>query len=138
MTGFLNRGPNPLSRLTIATLQDIGYTVDYSTADEYGVDDLNLSVCPLCNGGRRQVRSVGSRQLGVDEGLAKRRELSDNVRIMAIEYGLACLAKNKLPEAVENGLVEYIGDQVMAVLVEDPEEKGAIYSIIVVATQDEE
>jgi subtilisin-like proprotein convertase family protein len=35
MTGFLNDGPNPLSRLTIAALQDMGYEVSYAAADPY-------------------------------------------------------------------------------------------------------
>lgn len=35
MTGFLNSGKNPLSRLTIASLRDLGYTVDLSAADPY-------------------------------------------------------------------------------------------------------
>jgi hypothetical protein len=38
MTGFLNGGtPNPLSALTIASLQDIGYTVDATRADAYAL-----------------------------------------------------------------------------------------------------
>jgi subtilisin-like proprotein convertase family protein len=35
MTGFLNAGPNPLSRLTIAALQDMGYEVSFASADAY-------------------------------------------------------------------------------------------------------
>jgi len=35
MTGFLDDGPNPLSRLTIAALQDMGYEVSYDAADPY-------------------------------------------------------------------------------------------------------
>lgn len=37
MTGFLNNGPNPLSRMTIGSLQDLGYAVDYSLADPYSL-----------------------------------------------------------------------------------------------------
>jgi hypothetical protein len=33
MTGFLNAGPNPLSVVTIASLADLGYTVDVNQAD---------------------------------------------------------------------------------------------------------
>ncbi len=33
MTGFLNGGANPLSQLTIRSLQDLGYTVDVAQAD---------------------------------------------------------------------------------------------------------
>jgi hypothetical protein len=35
MTGFLNAGPNPLSVVTIASLADLGYTVDQSQADPF-------------------------------------------------------------------------------------------------------
>jgi hypothetical protein len=36
MTGFLNNGvPNPLSRMTIASMEDLGYTVNYAAADPY-------------------------------------------------------------------------------------------------------
>ena len=37
MTGFLNDGPNPLSRLTIAALQDMGYEVGFASADPYAL-----------------------------------------------------------------------------------------------------
>lgn len=37
MTGFLNDGANPLSRLTIAALQDMGYEVSYASADPYAL-----------------------------------------------------------------------------------------------------
>jgi hypothetical protein len=35
MTGFLNRGSNPLSRISIASLRDMGYTVNLTAADPY-------------------------------------------------------------------------------------------------------
>ena len=35
MTGFVNTGANPLSRVTIGALADIGYAVNYSAADTY-------------------------------------------------------------------------------------------------------
>lgn len=37
LTGFLNNGSNPLSRLTIAALQDLGYQVSYASADPYAL-----------------------------------------------------------------------------------------------------
>jgi hypothetical protein len=50
MTGYANPD-GPLSRLTIATLQDLGYKdVDYSQADPYTADDLSPSC--RCNNGR--------------------------------------------------------------------------------------
>jgi hypothetical protein len=38
MTGFLNAGPNPLSAITIASLADLGYTVDLSQADPFTLE----------------------------------------------------------------------------------------------------
>jgi hypothetical protein len=35
MTGFVNRAPNPLSRVTAASLGDLGYQVDIDAADDY-------------------------------------------------------------------------------------------------------
>ena len=35
MTGFLDTGANPISRLTIGAFEDLGYTVDYAAADAY-------------------------------------------------------------------------------------------------------
>jgi subtilisin-like proprotein convertase family protein len=37
MTGFLDEGPNPLSRLTIAAFEDMGYEVSYASADAYAL-----------------------------------------------------------------------------------------------------
>ncbi len=37
MTGFLNSGVNPLSRVTIGSLADLGYSVDESKADPYSL-----------------------------------------------------------------------------------------------------
>lgn len=41
MTGTLNVNENPLSRMTIASLADIGYEVSYDNADDYAADQLN-------------------------------------------------------------------------------------------------
>ncbi|MGI9097655.1 MAG: leishmanolysin-related zinc metalloendopeptidase [Solirubrobacteraceae bacterium] len=35
MTGFLDRGPNPVSGMTVAAFEDLGYSVDYARADPY-------------------------------------------------------------------------------------------------------
>lgn len=37
MTGFINTGSNPLSRMSIASLGDLGYTVNVGVADAYSV-----------------------------------------------------------------------------------------------------
>ncbi len=35
MTGFVSEGQNPLSRVTVASLMDLGYEVDFDAADSY-------------------------------------------------------------------------------------------------------
>ena len=70
MTGFLNPAFNPISRLTIASLEDLGYVVNYAAADPYVLPTaLELAVmgiqadsfgrwrCSMC--GQRQTGGVG-------------------------------------------------------------------------------
>ncbi len=45
MTGFSDDGAMPLSRLTIASLADLGYQVDYSKADPYTLPPCYVSNC---------------------------------------------------------------------------------------------
>ena len=40
MSGFIAAPGNPLSRMTVASLQDMGYTVDLDKAEPYKLPDL--------------------------------------------------------------------------------------------------
>jgi hypothetical protein len=40
MTGFVSSPGNPLSRMTVASLADLGYVVDLDAADDYELPDL--------------------------------------------------------------------------------------------------
>jgi hypothetical protein len=40
MTGFVGAAGNPMSKLTVASLQDLGYQVDLAAADPYTLPDL--------------------------------------------------------------------------------------------------
>lgn len=42
MTGFINSGTNPLSVMTIRSLEDLGYTVDPAAADPYSIPGGSL------------------------------------------------------------------------------------------------
>jgi hypothetical protein len=42
MTGFISDGRNPISRLTVASLQDVGYTVDLTKAEAYALPNLMM------------------------------------------------------------------------------------------------
>jgi hypothetical protein len=47
MTGFVNTAPNPLSRVTVAALGDLGYQVDVDAADLYELPATTESVTRL-------------------------------------------------------------------------------------------
>ncbi|WP_179379638.1 leishmanolysin-related zinc metalloendopeptidase [Jannaschia marina] len=62
LTGFLSGTDRPLSRLSIASFEDLGYTVDYARADPYVLPDFRdlalmgiteaVRICDLCRMGR--------------------------------------------------------------------------------------
>lgn len=70
MTGFLNSGSNPISRMTIAALSDMGYEVNMDAADPYvlpspmelalmGIGaDGHRQQCQMCGGGGRPIQPV--------------------------------------------------------------------------------
>jgi hypothetical protein len=43
MTGFVNLGFNPLSRVSVGSLQDLGFTVTYTGADSYAITSSLLA-----------------------------------------------------------------------------------------------
>ncbi|MGF1459570.1 MAG: proprotein convertase P-domain-containing protein [Leptolyngbyaceae cyanobacterium] len=69
MTGFLNLGLNPLSRLTVGSLEDLGYAVNYTAADPYELPSaLMLAVMGVHTAGdygRRQCRMCDAGVLGM-------------------------------------------------------------------------
>jgi hypothetical protein len=94
MTGFLDDGFNPLSRITIGCLDDLGYDVDYRNADSYTTDDLN----PNCVCRRRTLVDMilgETHQLGLHIPDTPRRQLSDGLFNVAVSYGKEVLAKRK-------------------------------------------
>ncbi|HMU61449.1 MAG TPA: hypothetical protein PKA66_06685, partial [Gemmatimonadales bacterium] len=44
MTGYIALGSNPLSAITIGSLEDLGYTVNYSTADAFTISPAPFGV----------------------------------------------------------------------------------------------
>ncbi|BDP42331.1 zinc metalloendopeptidase [Deinococcus aetherius] len=56
MTGYLNSGvKNPLSRLSIGSLQDMGYAVNYGAADAYSLTTAQAVTEQLDLGGREEI-----------------------------------------------------------------------------------
>uniref|UniRef100_A0AAN0NKG4 Uncharacterized protein n=1 Tax=Yoonia rhodophyticola TaxID=3137370 RepID=A0AAN0NKG4_9RHOB len=58
LTGFLSGQDRPLSRMSIAAFEDLGYEVDYSTADPFNLPSFRqlalmgvteaVRICDLC------------------------------------------------------------------------------------------
>lgn len=55
MTGFLDAGTNPLSSLTIASLQDLGYEVSFDAANQFSLPSL-LDLAMMGVGAAPEVR----------------------------------------------------------------------------------
>jgi hypothetical protein len=131
MTGYLNHGSTiPLSRITIGSLEDIGYHVNYNEADAFTRNDVSPSC--LCN--RRLLEHGAVRYLRstADDAEAPRpgaRRLSEEARQVAANYGLGVLEQRSRSHhvAVPEG-AEYVGDRLMAVLVKDGD---SIFSVVV-------
>jgi Leishmanolysin len=142
MTGFLGPSTSPLSRITVATLQDLGYQVDYSKADAFGRSDLNPTcTCPsrrlrkkersLLDMKHGEVFSLAGVASGRSASSRTRRRLSDTAEAMAIEAGLAYLETNAQHVNVTqvNDLgITYVANKVVSVLVL---EHGEIYGVAV-------
>ena len=136
MTSFIDRGLNPLSRITIATLDDLGYTVDYSTADSYGRSD----VASTCTCGQRLLSDETThgkvRQLGTSHKSTPRRSLSEEARVAALTFGRETLEQRQAKKAFfqrdnADGILDdmlYVGDKMVDVFVE---EDGAIFDVTI-------
>jgi hypothetical protein len=140
MTGFLEKNDDethPLSRITIAGLGDLGYTVDYTTADPYTVDNLDdschcVKTTPpprtrqlshaLLSYRKQQLRSTPSTEMGVyqfglfeDDAMGKRksqrrqhRRISEEAHQMATTYGLHVLAERRKDQQTQKQFVAAI------------------------------
>ena len=121
MTGYINGNQlgNPISKLTIASLQDIGYGVDYGAADEYDGTDTTC-----CFGGSVLVQEDGTDSLP---------SLSEEGRAAAIAYGKQVLSENALSVSDGGDIgtsedLEFAADKVVSILFE---EGGQIFEVVV-------
>lgn len=141
MTGYADVGNSPLSRISIASLEDIGYDVDYSSADSYTESDLNPNC--VCRRRRTLVDMIHgeTHQLGLRIPGTQRRKLSDELFDMAMSYGKEKLAQRKQsPTSFESifdsiidttsktTAVQFAAKDVVAVFVI---EDGVFYDVVV-------
>jgi hypothetical protein len=147
MTGTINYGgANPISRITVGALEDLGYiNLDYSAADRYTAFDLGSG----CSCRRRSLSDISSPMLRSlvstlvnDVPTDRRLSLSEESRQYAYEKGLQFLSKDPANVAsviggflnMTNGTqplnsdVVYIGNRMVSVLVQDSPD-GDIFGI---------
>jgi hypothetical protein len=142
MTGYLG-GRTQLSRLTIAGLEDLGYSVNYANSDFLGKDDINPTC--MCKTRRelfdepdaapqqqRQLRHGEVMTLLSHAPAEHRRKLSDDGQELAVIKGRAILAMlhKQRGKASNSTEFEYAADQLVSVLMQEGDE---IFGIIVEA-----
>jgi hypothetical protein len=91
MTGFLNRG-SIISEITIASLQDLGYSVDFGQAEPFGRSNLGVG----CTCDRRSRYLAGSAAAtGAKESVVRETKLpSADVQAKATTFGREILSRN--------------------------------------------
>ncbi|KAG7348665.1 PKD domain containing protein [Nitzschia inconspicua] len=122
MTVFINGG-TPLSSLTIASLEDLGYVVDYDAADPY---------CPPLTADLSCTCAMGTTSASNDEKVPA---LSEAGLLAAEEFGLSMLGSSQ-QDCGEDGSVcnfndddlIYVGDKFVLVLYQEGDQ---IYEVFV-------
>jgi hypothetical protein len=130
MTGIVT-GDLPMSRVTIGSLDDMGYTVDYSQADAYNATDLGPGC--ICN---RRTRSIleakhgETRQLGRSHPNTKPQKLSRTMRQRAIDVGTSILNHRSVPNRGQKvpEKTMWVGNKAISVVVADGD---GIFSVVV-------
>ena len=122
MTGELDFGVNPLSRMTIGNLDDMGYQVSYETADQFTVADLNAAD-PECVCNRRLVVELDDLldKSGGDRRRQRRRlepkdPLSEENYQYALEAGYKLLEEAPKWEERAFGNARYIGNKIVSII----------------------
>jgi hypothetical protein len=123
MTGYIS-GALELSRMTVAALDDLGYSVDYSQADPYPVSKVRSS----CMCSERRLEEPGDHNVFDGSNYVAEsnnvESVSDSGLEAAIAYGresLKDMAVSRKPDpnlrAIQD--IEFVGDQVVFVLYMD-------------------
>lgn len=121
MTGYLSGVDQPLSRITIGSLEDIGYDVDYSQADTFSKNDLNLNYCGTSCRGTNQLRHL------VSKGVLKK-PLSPAGHAAVVDFAKKeFMSLQKEPEEHPEQFV-YIGGRSIDVMYE---EDGEVYVVTI-------
>lgn len=109
----------PLSKLTVASLEDLGYEVDYTAADDY--DGHDTTCCfPDTND-------------NLSSSKPSQPTLSESAKAYATAYGQQVLNERKRPAAQVEDIQEessdigmYVGDKIVTILIQ---EDGYLYNV---------
>ena len=124
LTGYLSStSVNPISKLTIAALDDLGYEVDYSRAQPYSPQES------CCNGNLYRSRIL---QDFFEE--PKKPSISEDGRRLAESYGRKTLNQihDEAPENHDTEDLIYVGDSFLSVMYE---ENGYFYQVDVTVSR---
>lgn len=103
MTGVLVGREAVLSRLTIAAMEDLRYTVSYDTADDYTIDDLSESCSVAYCPERQNVSGVRRRRSLADSGMPpKKAPMTPEGLQLALEAGQNYLRTHRRENALTN------------------------------------
>ncbi len=97
LTGFLNTGPNPISRISVGQFEDLGYTVNYNAADPY------LSAANTATTLNLETSFIHNASLVFPTTFTSLVTVQPNVMGNGINYSLGSAASGS---AVVNGIVE--------------------------------
>lgn len=85
MTNTLSNTANPLSRISIGTLEDLGYTVDYTQAEPF--DSSSLDPSCRCDQSRRSLHGTAAAATKEEPRSLQETEADAQTREQAIAYG---------------------------------------------------
>ncbi len=147
-------GANPITKITVGTLEDIGYTVNYTKAEDLTSNSVKRAVCcdtrrilrgksihqvgNYSDKGRRNLHQDGILNLGegdstkVPPGISV--DLYSKARVVAMQQ----LRRNRenAPEIRDNGGSVYVGDLFLHVYILN--EEGKFGSLDFILPMDEE
>jgi Leishmanolysin len=118
-------GSLPISRLTVAALEDLGFEVDYSAAQAFPATQLSSS-CRCNNRVRRQLHDVDLED--EEETMNGPRRLSEEGWQSALQYGRTIIAENQKNMNLFPGEIPDLGTERIYVLYE---ENGVVHNIMV-------
>ena len=127
MSALSNPGstPRPISRVTVGSLDDMGYEVDYDQADPFSASDLNPSCRCHNDDDQRMLQSSSSSSLERSNQKSLRR-LSADGKKEAIRFGLEQLEQMNR-DIIARDESALIANQLVVSYVED----GIVYDVVV-------